>query len=37
MRVTDYFLAIPDLPLMIVGAIWGRGINNIILIIGIIY
>ncbi len=38
MRVTDYFLAIPDLPLMIVvAAIWGRGINNIILIIGIIY
>ena len=38
MRVTDYFLAIPDLPLMIVvAAIWGRGLNNIILIIGIIY
>ena len=38
MRVTDYFLAIPDVPLMIVvAAVWGRSLRNIILIIGIIY
>jgi peptide/nickel transport system permease protein len=38
MRVADYFLVIPDVPLMVVmAALFGRSLSNIVLIIALIY
>ena len=38
MRVADYFLVIPDVPLMVVmAALFGRSLTNIIIIIALIY
>ncbi|MFE2297117.1 ABC transporter permease [Streptomyces sp. NPDC059445] len=38
MRITDYFLTLPDVPLMIVAAaLFGRNLTNVVIIIAAIY
>jgi peptide/nickel transport system permease protein len=37
MRFTDFFLVIPEVPLMmIIAAVWGQGIDKMVLVIGLI-
>jgi peptide/nickel transport system permease protein len=37
MRITDYLLVIPDIPLLlIVAAVWGRSMTSVVLIIGLL-
>lgn len=37
MRVTDFFLVIPEVPLMmIIAAVWGAGVEKMVIVIGVI-